>query len=127
MVPRLWRSGASLREKTREFAYPSRRIEGLDRRTIAEQEKVVNYSSQNSISTDVILENQDVLMTVAGFLSVWKVEVQQLGHPLSLDLPANRAMKLGATGRKGAKETALNDGIDIGFSSTMLVVAVSPR
>ncbi len=36
-------------------------------------------------------------MTGAGFLDVWKVEVQQLGHTLSVDLLTDREMNPGTT------------------------------
>ncbi len=67
------------------------------------------------IAREVALENQDALMTGAGFPNLYNVEVQQLEHTLSVDLLAERARNLGATGRNCADETALSESHDICF------------
>ncbi len=59
--------------------------------------------SQKHIAREVVPENQDALMTRARFSNVQKVEVQQLGHALSVYLLAERARSIGPLGDRVQK------------------------
>ncbi len=52
---------------------------------------------KKDVDREVVLENQDVLMTGARFSNVEKIEVQEVIHALSMDLLAEMARNLGTT------------------------------